>query len=228
MTLDHYKEISYNINKLRRCSNTALTLIKTQTFREAQVMTNQQSTIINPLGQEIQYGYCQCGCGQKTKLSLKNDSSSGRIKGKPMRYLRGHNRKYWKGGRTITGKGYVMVSEPNHPRVNRGGYVLEHILIAEKALGEYLPPNAIVHHINGIKNDNSPENLLICQDEYYHKLLHIRKQAYDACGNVNYRKCTYCKKYDAIEKMENGGHSSYIHPHCRRVSVNARNRAKKQ
>lgn len=39
----------------------------------------------------IPYGYCHCGCSTKTNLATRNDKSDGRIKGKPMRFLRGHN-----------------------------------------------------------------------------------------------------------------------------------------
>jgi hypothetical protein len=35
-------------------------------------------------------GLCECGCGKHTKLAAKNDASSGRVKGQPMRYLKGH------------------------------------------------------------------------------------------------------------------------------------------
>ena len=36
-------------------------------------------------------GFCQCGCGAKTNLITQTDLSRGRVKGKPSRYLRGHN-----------------------------------------------------------------------------------------------------------------------------------------
>jgi hypothetical protein len=40
---------------------------------------------------EIPYGYCQCGCGQKTAISKQTQASKGWIKGEPHRYLSGHN-----------------------------------------------------------------------------------------------------------------------------------------
>lgn len=38
----------------------------------------------------IPYGYCHCGCGQKTKVSRETDRRNGYIKDQPRRYLRGH------------------------------------------------------------------------------------------------------------------------------------------
>jgi HNH endonuclease len=35
-------------------------------------------------------GYCECGCGQRTNLAPRNRRDRGWIKGKPLRWLRGH------------------------------------------------------------------------------------------------------------------------------------------
>ncbi len=50
-------------------------------------MTNY--IIISP-PKEIPYGYCQCGCGQKTKIAKQNYREYGIIKGTPMHYINGH------------------------------------------------------------------------------------------------------------------------------------------
>lgn len=76
-----------------------------------------------------------------------------------------------------------------------------HIEIAEKLLGQPLPANAEVHHVNGIKNDNRHENLVICPDHAYHALLHARQRAMDACGNPDYRKCEICGEWDDPNSM---------------------------
>jgi hypothetical protein len=65
----------------------------------------------------------------------------------------------WRGGRTRHKAGYVMVWAPSHPRSGKGQYVFEHILVMEELLGRRLLPDESVHHRNGVRDDNRPENL---------------------------------------------------------------------
>lgn len=46
----------------------------------------------NDTTQDIPYGYCHCGCGQKTKIAPQNLIRLGWIKGEPIRYITGHNK----------------------------------------------------------------------------------------------------------------------------------------
>lgn len=65
----------------------------------------------------------------------------------------------WKGGVMVTPKGYRQVLKPEHPRADKRGYVMEHILVWEEATGVSIPENCCIHHLNGDKKDNRIENL---------------------------------------------------------------------
>jgi hypothetical protein len=79
----------------------------------------------------------------------------------------------WKGGLLIV-SGYRKIWIPEHPFADCRGYVFEHRLIAERALGRPLDPKTEdVHHINGDRRDNRNCNLLICSKSY-HRQLHAR------------------------------------------------------
>lgn len=66
----------------------------------------------------------------------------------------------WRGGRIKTRAGYIMRLVPDHPDADKYGYVWEHRLVMEEELGRRLERWENVHHINGVKDDNRPENLV--------------------------------------------------------------------
>lgn len=71
-----------------------------------------------------------------------------------------------------TPNGYIFIYKANHPFCNSQKYVYEHRLVMEKHLGRYLKPEEIVHHINGIRDDNRISNLLLFPNHSAHLTFH--------------------------------------------------------
>jgi IS30 family transposase len=65
----------------------------------------------------------------------------------------------WNEGKYINPSGYVYLRLADHPHKQSNGYMAEHRYVVEQLLGRYLTKWEHVHHINGIKGDNRPENL---------------------------------------------------------------------
>lgn len=61
-------------------------------------------------------------------------------------------------GRTIDGQGYAHIYMPFHPRAVNGR-VREHVVVMERKIGRLLFAGENVHHRNGVRDDNHPENL---------------------------------------------------------------------
>lgn len=82
---------------------------------------------------------------------------------------RGIDNPRYKGGRYKNKSGYILILDPERFTKNEIlrdkhkniGYVLEHRYIMEKFLKRKLTQNESVHHINGIKDDNRIENLIV-------------------------------------------------------------------
>lgn len=130
-------------------------------------------------------GLCECGCGRQANRYKQNDARRGFVKGAHARFLPGHN---WK---RDVGQSYRVIHAPGHP----SDQILEHRLIAERAIGRPLDPRHEVHHVNGDRRDNRPSNLVICEDKAYHKLLHFRQRIKAAGGNPSTdRICSRCKR----------------------------------
>lgn len=65
----------------------------------------------------------------------------------------------WAGGRQVDKSGYILICVPDHPDADSHGYVREHRLVMERMVGRRLTKQEVVHHVNGVRADNRPENL---------------------------------------------------------------------
>lgn len=61
--------------------------------------------------------------------------------------------------RYINHHGYAVITQSGHPNAFRNGSVLEHTKVMSEMIGRPLLPLENVHHKNGIRDDNRPENL---------------------------------------------------------------------
>lgn len=68
---------------------------------------------------------------------------------------------FHKTGRFINYHGYAVRSGfQDHPNCrNMNGSILEHVLVMSEILGRPLVKGENVHHLNGVRDDNRPENL---------------------------------------------------------------------
>lgn len=78
---------------------------------------------------------------------------------------RGMKSPTWKGGRHANAEGYILLTNPSDylGRCHRIGpntvVALEHVVVMSRHLGRALYEGETVHHKNGIRSDNSIENL---------------------------------------------------------------------
>ena len=133
--------------------------------------------------------HCHCGCGGLITV-LPIHHSRGIPKYINRHYSRIHNpmegrsgalNPNYKGGRYIDPKGYVAVLIEGKKHSH---YKYEHRMVMERVLGRALLPTEIVHHINGNKQDNRPENLRIMTHQD-HGLLH-QEELKEEMGNNAY------------------------------------------
>lgn len=69
---------------------------------------------------------------------------------------------------------YRLVYKPEHPKAMKGedwgGYVYEHIVVAESMLGRFLRPEEVVHHLDLDRSNNREGNLLVLERSQHIKI----------------------------------------------------------
>lgn len=171
-------------------------------------------TVLGPGVPEMQHGrmqstsVCKCSCGTIKQIC------NYRLKAKRPTLSCGcavhenvHKRVYARNPRMM--KGYRYVYCPSAAGANGhgsfAGYVLEHRLVVERAIGRQLAKDEVVHHIDFNKLNNDKRNLILLKNED-HTRLHIllrsgvlngedvntRDKILATLARVEYRVCSLC------------------------------------
>lgn len=158
------------------CKNTGKTHFKKGHIPWNKGLTAKDNPLLALMGEKVS----QKLCGRKMPKP-KNYSEIMRKARPPWR-------------RKIITKGYVMIYKPDYIGSNSGKYnrgrILEHKYVMEKHIGRLLKSGEVIHHLNGIKDDNRIENLRLCQDRREHQKIHNAAQRFTEAlvrqGKVDY------------------------------------------
>jgi hypothetical protein len=103
---------------------------------------------------------------------------------------------------TLMNRGYIYIYKPEHPQSTKKGYIFEHKLIGEAKIGRFLEKGEVAHHINGVKTDNRPENILVMtkkEHSYLHRYKfiaeHNRECSIKGCKTMISSKGGICRKH---------------------------------
>lgn len=89
------------------------------------------------------------------------------------KYQTGNKNGMWKGGKTMASNGYVLVRVgKDHPLSDVRGYAYEHRIVACEKLGRLLSSDEVIHHKDGNKTNNHPDNLEILSNKAEHGFRH--------------------------------------------------------
>ena len=108
----------------------------------------------------------------------------------------------WNGGRFLDDRGYVRVRvDKRHGKNRLRHYRMEHILVAERALGRPFRVGEMVHHVNDRKAENRNSNLVIFKGHAYHRILEARARRIREFGTVQLRRCVDCRRILSLDRF---------------------------
>lgn len=140
--------------------------------------------VLRRKGQEREHAFCSRDCYWKSEFRSQSIAAGNRKRnpgaqhtrpcagcGQPVtRYVSTGQAQFFcsrqcrwdshKHARLTNAAGYVLVYVGRGaPGAAKSGHILEHRLVMQEVLGRPLTPEENVHHLNGVKHDNRPENL---------------------------------------------------------------------
>lgn len=151
---------------------------------------------------ETPYGYCHCGCGEKTQIATMTQKACGWVKGEPKRYVFNHHRRkhvdaYW----TVEDQGYatpcwVWTGKPTddgYARMHREGRNwYAHVWYYEQAKGPVPEGKQLDHlcHTNCAGGPSCPHRLCVNPDH----LEPVPQKVNNQRGVKARGKPTHCKR----------------------------------
>lgn len=164
----------------------------------------------------IPYGYCHCGCGQKTNLAPQTHKKYGWVKGEPLRYIKWHKRPpaskpkgpyyleedrgyksaCWIWQRSLHPSGYGNASDA------KGKTVRAHRLYYERACGP-VPPNLQLDHLCRQRDCCRPSHLEPVTQQENQRRGNKTKLNMQIAEEIRERYAEESLSYDALAKIYN-------------------------
>ena len=98
---------------------------------------------------------CECGCGQRTRVAVKTSAKFGHIKGRPLRFIHGHNQgtpvagRFWdkvKPAPAFDCWEWTATKDKGYGRVSVGGVPKGAHRVAWEILRGPIPPGLTIEH----------------------------------------------------------------------------------
>jgi len=123
--------------------------------------------IVGEIRTGIKCGYADTGsyiwhacpdCGKERWVQLRGTELNNR-RCASCAQMRDRNAR-WNDGLYKNAQGYMFVRKRNHPYSNCDGRVKRARLVLEEKLGRHLLKGMEIHHINSVRDDDRPKNLM--------------------------------------------------------------------
>ena len=128
--------------------------------------------------------FCNRNCQHCYETKALNPDHYRKNFTKSSEFLKKHNAEFNKHRMTDEVRAKLREAQLARNRNNGKTYTKiygkhEHRIVAEKKLGRKLKQGEVVHHIDGNKRNNSPDNLMVFSSQSEHVKYHFRKAGDD-------------------------------------------------